>query len=69
MQRPTLALSPLERAFLKSLIEKRALTDALQYLRAVAQEKFIQNRTQITEDDLIFYLATWQKILDNSKKD
>ncbi|GEM_PF-4965563 len=69
MQRPTLALSPTERAFLKYLIEKHALTDALEYLRIIAQQKFIQNRTQITEDDLICYLATWQRILDDSTKD
>ncbi len=62
-----LHLTAAERSHLKQLIRDQALTEALDFLRAAARRQFLSRRTRITEEMLVQYLKTWQRILSVSE--
>ncbi|MUH00369.1 hypothetical protein F7734_52115 [Scytonema sp. UIC 10036] len=53
-----------ERSQLKKLISDRQLTEALDLLRAAARRDFLYRRHRVTEEELVAYLAIWQRLLD-----
>ncbi|BAY50685.1 hypothetical protein SAMD00079811_83160 (plasmid) [Scytonema sp. HK-05] len=56
-----------ERSHLRELILSQRLTESLDFLRKAASRQFLSHRTRITEEMLVQYLATWQRILSVSE--
>jgi hypothetical protein len=62
-----LHLTATERSHLKQLIRNQQLTESLDFLRSCAHKRFLSHRSRISEDELVQYLATWQRILSVSE--